>query len=596
MAFVPAFISDTTSQIVIESSALRQDFQAGITVALVGVPQCMGFAALAGLPPAMGLYSAVVMGIVNGLVTTSSKSIIGPAITTSSMVYGVLASVAPRDIASWPAIAGLLAVMVGGLTLILAVLRVGEMVRFVSRSVLIGLTVGVGVLIFGAQLAPFLGISVQREPRLGMLILNLIRRMSETSWPDVLMGTATFAIVLVGGRLGRRFPAAFVSILAGGFAVWLLERFGVSEQLVRIEPVPREWPPFVLPAYHGEFRTDLVFGSAAICAVGMIQTLALSKAFASKNGERIDARREMIALGLSNVTVGFCGGFPGAESISRSVINDTAGARTRMSGVICAIATAIIVFGAAPYTQYITRSAIAGLLMATAWSVVDWREVRDLLTHARHDRIVLITTVVCLVALPIHWAVLIGLTVSIAMFLRRVSRLYLVEMVAGKGRAFHEHAIDKETGHHPITMLQVEGPLFFAQAEELSDVLGRIFNCRPAVVIIRMRRTQHIDYSVIIELNRVVQRYISDGGTLIICGLTDRMHEQLSRSPLGRTLDPRFLLKTTRKVFSSAHAAIELAETIARGFVPTGTNLLRAAPDSRHDKPDSVEAEWSYEI
>lgn len=580
----------------IKSSAVRQDVQAGITVALVGVPQCMGFAALAGLPPAMGLYSAVVMGIVNGFVTTSSKSIIGPAITTSSMVYGVLASVAPKDPANWPAIAGLLAVIVGAMTLILAALRVGEMVRFVSRSVLIGLTVGVGILIFGAQLAPFLGISVQREPRLGILVFNSIKLASETSLPDLTMGVATLAIVLIGGRLNRRFPAAFVSILAGGFVIWLLERVGAPAQLARIEPVPREWPSFILPGYDGEFRTDLVFGSAAMCAVGIIQTIALSKVFASKNRARIDAQREMIALGLSNVAAGFCGGFPGAESISRSAINDTAGARTRLSGIICAIATAIIVFGAAPFTQYVTRSAIAGLLIATAWSVVDWREVRDLLTHGRHDRIVLITTVVCLLALPIHWAVLIGLTVSIAMFLRRVSKLHLVEMVSGKGRAFHEHAIDKDTGNSPITMLQVEGPLFFAHAEEFSDALARIFSRRPAVVIIRMRRTQQIDYSVIIELNRVVQDYLSLGGTLIICGLTERMHEQLSRSPLGRTLDPRYLLRTTRRVFSSAHSAIELAESIARGFAPSGTPLLRSSPDSRDDSQSSVEAAWSYEI
>lgn len=596
MAFAPAPISDKTSHIVIKSSAVRQDVQAGITVALVGVPQCMGFAALAGLPPAMGLYSAVVMGIVNGFVTTSSKSIIGPAITTSSMVYGVLASVAPKDPANWPAIAGLLAVIVGAMTLILAALRVGEMVRFVSRSVLIGLTVGVGILIFGAQLAPFLGISVQREPRLGILVFNSIKLASETSLPDLTMGVATLAIVLIGGRLNRRFPAAFVSILAGGFVIWLLERVGAPAQLARIEPVPREWPSFILPGYDGEFRTDLVFGSAAMCAVGIIQTIALSKVFASKNRARIDAQREMIALGLSNVAAGFCGGFPGAESISRSAINDTAGARTRLSGIICAIATAIIVFGAAPFTQYVTRSAIAGLLIATAWSVVDWREVRDLLTHGRHDRIVLITTVVCLLALPIHWAVLIGLTVSIAMFLRRVSKLHLVEMVSGKGRAFHEHAIDKDTGNSPITMLQVEGPLFFAHAEEFSDALARIFSRRPAVVIIRMRRTQQIDYSVIIELNRVVQDYLSLGGTLIICGLTERMHEQLSRSPLGRTLDPRYLLRTTRRVFSSAHSAIELAESIARGFAPSGTPLLRSSPDSRDDSQSSVEAAWSYEI
>ena len=574
----------------------RSDLQAGVTVALVGVPQCMGFAALAGLPPAMGLYSAVVMGLINGLITDSTKSIIGPAITTSSMVYGVLASVAARDEASWPIIAGLLAVMVGVMTLALALLRVGELVRYVPRSVLIGLTVGVGVLIFGSQLGPLLGIRVDREPRLAMLLYNTFMRIAETSRAELSMGIGTLAFVLIGGRLSRRFPSAFLAILVGGIIVWMLDRNGTGAALARIEAVPREWPTLAQPTYDGPFWTDLILGSAAICLVGIIQTLALSKAFAARTGARVDARRELIALGASNVAAGYLGGFPGAESLSRSAINDMAGAKTRVAGLICAVATALIVLVAAPLTQYVTRSAIAGLMIATAWTVVDRTAVHELLSLARHERVVFITTVGALLIMPIHWAVLFGLTVSIALFLRRVSRLHLVEMVAGRGSAYHEQPIDSDTGRSPVTMLQVEGPLFFAQAEELSDALRTVFERRPIVTILRMRRTQQIDYSVISELHRVIQQYQSGGGTFIICGLSPRMHEQLMRFPLGRSMAPGHLLQTTRKVFGSAHAAIRLAETIARQSIGGETPLLRRTTEARFDDDSSTEAAWSYEI
>jgi len=569
--------------------------QAGVTVALVAVPQCMGFAAIAGLPPAMGLYSAVVMGLVNGLMTTSSKSIIGPAITISSMVYGVLASVARDEPASWPAIAGLLAIMVGGFTLILAILRVGDLVRFVSRSVLVGLTVGVGILIFGAQLGPFMGIPLEREPRLVTMLFNIVKQAGNVSWADLLMGTATMLMVIAGGKLGRRFPAAFVAIVLGGAMVWLLPLLGANVELARIEAIPRELPALNVPAYHGPFWTDLVFGAAAITLVGIIQTLALSKAFAAKAGTRIQPRRELLALGCSNLAAGACGGFPGAESMSRSAINDMAGARSRWAGIFCALITAGIVLIAAPLFQYITKSAIAGLMLATAWSVVDWHEVREILTSARHDRIVLLTTLGCLLVLPIHWAVMIGLAASIAIFLRRASRLHLVEMVAGQGRAFLEHPIDQETGRSPVTMLQVEGPLFFAHAEEVAETLKTVFERNTLVTILRMRRTQQIDFSVIAEMNRVVQRYLAAGGQLIICGLSPRMHNELLRGPLGRTLDPKYLLPTTRKVFGSAHAAIELAERIARPQADAAPCLLRQSEESSVDESKS-EAAWSYNI
>lgn len=577
-------------------SILRHDLPAGVTVALVAIPQCMGFAALAGLPPAAGLYAAVVMALVNGFITKSPKSIIGPAITTSSMVYGVLASVARDDPQKWPEIAALLAVLVGAMTLLLAVLRAGELVRFVSRSVLVGLTVGVGVLIFGAQLAPFLGVPVEREPRLAVLLWRTLERAGEASWPDVVMGAATLVIVVLGSRVGRRFPAAFVAILAGGVMTWLLSRAEAGVELAVIDAVPRRLPVPPWPAYDGAFLTDLVFGAAAITAVGVIQTLALSKAFAARHGARLDMRRELVALGTSNVAAGFCGGFPGAESISRSAINDMAGARSRWSGIISAVVMALIVLAAAPLSQYVTKSAIAGLMMATAWTVVDWREVRLILTSGRHDRLVLLTTLGCLLALPVHWAVLIGLSVSIAVFLRRASKLHLVEMVAGRGRAFHEQPIDERTGTTPITMLQVEGPLFFAHAEDVAQTLGEVFMRGPAVTILRMRRTQQIDFSVVAEIDRAVRAYHAAGGRFIICGLTPHLHEDLRASPLGRTIGADYLLPTTRQVFGSAHAAIGLAEGIAQAAAGPGVPLLRRAAGAGGEDEENLEGARAYEI
>lgn len=547
------------------SSTLRRDLQAGLTVALVAIPQCMAFAAIAGLPPAAGIYSAVAMGLVGALIATCPQLNIGPAVTTSTMVYAILATAAPDDPKQWPAVAGLLALLVGGFTVIAALLKVGQFVRFVSRSVLVGLVGGAAILIFGSQLAPFLGLPQAERPTLMRILIDTAGHLGDADPASLAVAAGTLIVVMLGARFTPRFPTAFVALVLAGAAAWLLERAGVASGLQTVGNIPRQWPTSITPRFEGPYTTDLFVGAAALTLVGVIQTLAIAKALADRTDARIEPRRELIALGAANVAAGLAHGFPGAGSFARSALNDAAGARTRLSGVIGAVAIVGVVSLAAPLAGYITKAAIAGLLMATAWSIVDWRETFHILRARGDDRLVLVVTLLCVFVMPIHWAILIGLALSIALFLRRVGQLHMVEMVAGRGEQFHERPIDDRSGRSPITMLQVEGPLFFAHAEEVGETLRRVFERRPRVTIIRMRRTQQIDFSVVTAMERAAHDYLRADGTLILCGLTPEMRATLRQSALGRIIPPRHLLQTTGEVFGSAHRAIALAREIAGG-------------------------------
>ncbi|RMF77365.1 MAG: SulP family inorganic anion transporter, partial [Planctomycetota bacterium] len=270
-------------------------------------------------------------------------------------------------------------------------------------------------------------------------------------------------------------------------------------------------------------------------------------------------------------------GFPGAGSFARSALNDTAGARTRFAGVVAAMMIAGVSALAGPLAEHIPQAAIAGLLMATAISIVDWRELGSILARERYDRYVVLTTLGATIFVPFHWAILLGLAVSVALFLRRVGRLHLVEMVARRDGSFGEIEIDERTGTHPITILQLEGPLFFAHTDELYDTLGAIFARSPRVVIIRMRRTHELDFTALTALSRLAARYRQSGGTLILCGLTAAMRARLLDSPLAESVDARHMLATTHRVFGSAHRAIELARDIAQPAAPQQP-LIRPDP------------------
>ncbi|MCH7870263.1 MAG: SulP family inorganic anion transporter [Planctomycetes bacterium] len=480
--------------------------------------------------------------------------------TTSSMVFAVLAVVAPGRPDEWPAIAALLAVLTGTFIVVAAFLKVGQFVRFVSRSVLVGLTGGAAILIFGSQLAPFLGVEAASDATLIGILWRTLARAGDVQMSAVLVAGGAFALIMLGTRFMPRFPTPFAVLVFGGVVVWLFERTGLATSLQPIERVPLRLPDAFAMNYSGTHVTDLIVGAAALALVGIIQTLAIAKSLADRSDTSIDARRELLSLGTANVAAGILNGFPGAGSFSRSGLNEMAGARTRLSGIVSAAAIVGVVALAAPLTEYITRPVIAGLLMATAWSIVKWRELGHILTRRGYDRIVLLTTIACVFIMPIHWAILIGLTVSIAAFLRRVSRLYVFEMVAGPNQQYHERPIDDQTGRSLITMIQIEGPLFFAHAEELSQVLSQIFERGPRVTIIRMRRTQQIDFSVVQAMDRVVRKYARADGTFIVCGLTQRMRAVLRESPLGKTVPAHCMLQTTGEVFGSAHKAIELAK------------------------------------
>ncbi|TWT45111.1 putative sulfate transporter [Phycisphaerae bacterium RAS1] len=546
------------------SATLPADLFAGLTVALVAIPQCMAFATICGLPAVAGLYSAVVMGLVSAAISESPKLVVGPAITASTMLLAVLRTVEPTDAQRWPVIAGFTAVLVGVMTIVAAWLNLGRFTRFVSRAVILGLVAGSAALTLGSQLAPMMGLSAGRQSTLLGILWNTISRLGGVHWPAVSVSIGAMVVTLVGARLGPRVPAAFIALALSGVAAWQLEQRGLAGELPTIGALPWSWPSSLTPRYEGPLSSDLLAGAAAICVVGIIQNLSIAKALADRDDQRFRPKRELWALGVANIAAGLLHGFPGSGSFARSALSDLAGARTRVSGIAAAVATTVIAALAAPLARHVTLAAIAGVLVATAITMVSWRELTHVLLRDRDDRVVLLTTVAAVFILPIHWAVLIGLVVSVGLLLGRVGRLHLFEMVRNREGAFREHAIDKATGASRVTMLQVEGPLFFAHADELARKLRAVFRRRPDVTIVRMRRTQQIDFSVLASIDGPVRSYLAGGGHLLMCGLTPAIRETLRNSPLGAALGADNLMAANREVFGSARAAIERAQSLCR--------------------------------
>lgn len=564
---------------------LLRDAYAGATVALVAIPQCMAFAAIAGLPPAAGLYAAIAMGLVGGLISGVPKVNIGPVATTSSMLLAVLIAVTPGSSADRVTIAAALAVLVGLLTLLGAMLRAGQFVRFVPVSVQMGLTVGTAVLIVGSQLAPLLGVSVEPHATVAVSLWRTLAAAGSTSAWALSLGSATFLATLVGAKLLPRAPIPFAVLALGAIVVAYAERALGDVPLARIGALAMTLPESPARLASVPLTSDLFVGGVAIAFSNIIQFLTVTKAVADRDRRRFDSQRELIALGAANVAAGLAGGLPGTASFARSALNELSGAQSRLANIIAALGIAAIALAGAPLARYVSLAAIAGILLAVAVTMIDWRELAELARHGRHDRIVLATTILGVFVVPIHWAILIGLVVAIGLFLRRVSKLHVVEMVAGENERYHEQAVDDATGRSAIAMLQVEGPLFFAHADELAELLSETYERGARVIIIRMRRTQQIDYSAISAVADAFQPWKQRGRVLVLCGLAPRMRAMLAESALARLVPAEHMLRSTGEVFGSAHAAMRAAQRIVRAAAVEGQPLLRPR------EPAAVDAE-----
>lgn len=563
----------TSKPLVLSATTWRGDLFSGLTVALVAIPQCMAFAVIAGLQPVTGIYTAIVMTLVAAAFSSCPRLVLGPNATTSTLIFAALVSAAPHDTPNWPGLAAEMAILVGLLTILAAMLHVGDFVRFVSRPVLDGFFAGAAALIVTSQLGPALGLPSIGASTLGGMLWAFAAQASHVEWASAALSVGVVALIALGARFTPTIPTPFIALLGAGIAAAELERRGIP--IATIAAIPRE-----LPTLHGITpsvgdNANLFIGVLALALVGIVQTVALARKLASGPRGAIDARRELITLGVANVAAGVVGGFVGAGSFARSVINERGGARTRLTSFISAIATAVIVWIAAPWARHVPKAAIAALLIWTALGSVQWSEMARLFVHDRRDRIVLSATMIAALIAPIHWAILIGLAISIAIFIRRASRLQIFEMVRDESEHYHERLIDSQTGAAAITLLQIQGPLFFAHADELADTLQGVFERGPRIVIIRMRRTQQLDYSVIVALSSVMREYEARGGRVILCGLTLRLRRMLLASPLREVIPPQRLLRVTGQVFGSARRAIDIAKKIVSRDPPKDRPLFR---------------------
>jgi SulP family sulfate permease len=546
---------------------LRGDLVGGLSVAAVAVPQAMAYAMIAGLPAEYGLYTAIVMTTVGALLDSSRQLINGPTNAISIALLGAIGMVETTD--EKVAAAGLLALLIGLVQIAISLARLGDLTRYISHSVIVGFTAGASLLLVLDQLKNLLGQKAMGDVH-DHFLLRVFRSLTEGGpihGPTLAVGLGSMAAVLLlrwfKARIGWHLLPEFllVVMVAAAVSAWL----GLEARGVRVVgDIPGGLPTPRLPAFDLPLLQSLAPSALAIGLLGLLEAIAMSKSIAAITRQRLDLNQQCLSEGCANFTASFFGCMPGSGSLTRSAINQQAGARTQWSGVISAVAVAAIMLVFAPYAGFIPRAALAGLLMLTAARMVNLGDLRYHMRASRFDAVIVATTAIAAFAISIEFCVLIGVIMSFLLAVPRTSSLHLTEFIVTDEGAVHERLPEDEPCPK-ILIFGLEGELFFGSAASIDThvetLLARV-KPETKVVILRMKRTRNPDAVGLAALDHLVTQMKERGVVTLLCGVRDETWAAMGRSGLLRRMGPGEVFREERVRQTSTLLAIRHAYTL----------------------------------
>jgi SulP family sulfate permease len=439
----------------------------------------------------------------------------GPVNASSLLALPVLLSVAVPGTGDYLLAASTLAIMVGIFKIVPALLRFGAVVTLASRSVLIGFTAGAAIHIALGQVKHLLGLDVAAMPELYRNVSALVQRAGEANLPSLALGLGTLVAVLGLGRVGPRVPAALVAIVAATAAVGVLGLEAAGVRLVG--EIPRSLPPPTwvstgnLPGL--DLIRGLMVGAMAVTALGLIEAVAASQTVSRRAGDRLDFNQEFFGQGLANMAVGLFSGYPCSGSFTRSALAQQSGARTHLTGVFTGLTVLAGILVLAPWAGRIPRSAIAGVLLVVAWRMVEWEGIRRVIRTSRSETTVMAVTFGTTLVMPLDFAVLAGVTFSLAFFIIRSSLPRVVPVVPD--RTFRHLVHDPSRPVCPqLGVLNIRGPLFFGAVHHIEDELRHNHQRHPGQnqLMLRMNGVDICDLTGIEMLEATVREHRRIGG------------------------------------------------------------------------------------
>jgi SulP family sulfate permease len=474
---------------------LRADLIAGVTLAAYLMPAGLADASLANLPAEAGLYACLFSGLVFWLFCSSRHTAITVTSAISVLVGASLGDLAGGDPSRFWALASCTALIVGGLGFIAWLAKAGVIVNFISESVLVGFKCGIALFIASTQLPKLFGFKGSHGDfweRSGYFFSHL----RETNMASLMLGLAALAALLLGKRFLKNKPVALFVVIASivGAASMDLGSLGVK----LLGQVPQGLPPFGLPAVHVSDLNDLLPLALGCFLLGMVETAALGRMFATKHGYRFDANQELLGIASANVMAGLGHGFPVSGGMSQSLVNESGGARTPLSGFIASLLMLLIVLFLSGALRYLPQPVLAAIVLMAVLGLFNVAALRHFWRVDRAEFVVAIAALLGVLGSGLLRGVLIGAIISVVQLLRRASRPHVAFLGRIPGtRRFSDMARHPDNESVPGALLvRVESSLLYFNAEHVRDTVAarlRAESAPPKIVVLDLSASPHMD-------------------------------------------------------------------------------------------------------
>lgn len=495
---------------------LGPDLAAGLTVALVALPQAIAYASIANLPPQFGLYAAIVAGITGSLWGSSRHLSTGPTNAASILMVSVLAPLVAPESPLYLVAASVIAVLVGGFRIVFGFAGLGVLINFVSRAVLVGFTAGASILIAINQLPIFLGLPRPNRSGAFATLKSVFEHLGDIHPATVAVGLGVVIGTLLVNRYFRKLPGSILTLAAATMLmVWLgAERLGVA--VIGQIPKPLPHPTDLRAAWtffeNGDVGQMLV-GALAISLLGLVEATSIARTIARSSGQRLDVNQEFVGQGISNIFAGLLSGYTCSGSFTRSAVNYQAGARTHMAGVFCGAILLVATLVMAPYLAFLPRAAVAGVILLVAHGMVDRATIRRISKTSRVESATMGITFCATILFPLEFAVLSGVIFSLAMYVYRTSLPAVFPVVPDP--TFRHFVNGTGQPQCPqLAVMNIRGALFFGATQHVEDVLLQNLGENPDQnhLLLRMHGVSECDFTGIEMFEGIVHTYRERGG------------------------------------------------------------------------------------
>jgi sulfate permease, SulP family len=555
-----------------DRETLLSDGVAAMIVTIMLIPQSLAYALLAGLPPEVGLYASVAPLLLYAIFGSSRALAVGPVAVVSLMTAAAIGEHAVAGSPAYGSAAITLAFLSGAMLFVMGLLRLGFLASFLSHPVISGFISASGLLIAASQLKTLMGVKAQGHSLLD-LMTALARQVDNIHWLTLAIGVAATAFLfwvrkglkplLMGWGLGAKAadiiaksgPVAAIAATTG--LTWAM---GWQAQGVKIVgTIPQGLPPFTLPAWDPVLWRELAIPALLISVVGFVESVSVGQTLAAKRRQRIEPDQELVALGASNLSAAFTGGFPVTGGFSRSVVNFDAGARTPAAGVFTAIGILLASLLLTPALYFLPQATLSATIIVAVLSLVDFGILNRTWNYSKPDFAAVAATLLATLTIGVETGLVVGVGVSLALYLFRTSRPHMAIVGLVPGTEHFRNVLRHKVRVSPeLVSLRVDESLYFANARALEDRINDAVAAQPQLkhVVLQCSAINDIDSSALESLEAIAHRLRDAGIAMHLSEVKGPVMDRLQRSDFLQHMPGRVFLTQYQAVASLTPAVL----------------------------------------